>query len=488
MIYANNPALPSVAPKQSPILGWVAIIALILFTTACYFAGAGALLRTLFPVLSTLVGLFLYFRYPTLYIGFAFWVWFLIAILRRLIDYRYGWEQQGLILTSAYLVSLISFLSFIRYLPKSIRMGGLPFVMAIFSVIYGFLVGLIHFQPILVARTMLDWFTPVIFGFHLFVNWRLYPEYRKTIESVFVWCVLITGAYGIYQYIVAPEWDNFWLISTKMNTFGKPEPFGIRVWSTMHSPGPFAAVMMAGLILLFSSQSVLRLPASIAGYLAFLLSLARAAWGGWLVGLLTLLSNLKPKLQMRLVVTILVMTICVVPLTTMEPFSDIIVKRFETFSNLEQDQSLKERSGNYEDKLNIALSTPLGNGIGGTWVIDQNGKLVMIVLDSGILDTFFALGWFGAVPYLGGAIMLLYTLFQGSEGRHDSFASASRSIALAIFFQLIFSSLMLGLAGIIFWGFLGIGMAGKKYHLHQQNILIQQNLYYQEMLNRSQTS
>ncbi|NJL09452.1 MAG: O-antigen ligase domain-containing protein [Calothrix sp. SM1_7_51] len=464
MTYANNPANQGVTPKQSPILGWVAIIALILFTAACYFAGAGALLRTLFPVISTVVGLFLYFRLSHPIYGFAFLDMVLISLLRRLIDFRYGWEPQGIILTSSYLVSLITTISFIRYLPKSLRMGGLPFVMAIFSVIYAFMVGLINFQPLLVARTMLDWFTPLVFGFHLFVNWRDYPEYRKTIQSVFVWCVLLTGIYGIYQYIVAPEWDRFWLISTKMNTFGKPEPFGIRVWSTMHSPGPFAAVMMAGLILLFSSDSFIRIPASAAGYLAFLLSLARAAWGGWLVGLLSLLSNLKPRLQMRLMVTILVMTVCVVPLTTIEPFSDIIVKRFETFSNLEQDQSLKERSGNYEDKLNIALSTPLGNGIGGTWIIDSKGKLLPIVLDSGILDTFFALGWFGAIPYLGGAMMLLYTLFQGSEGGHDSFASASRAIALAIFFQLIFSSLMLGLAGIIFWGFLGMAMAGKKYH------------------------
>lgn len=87
---------------------------------------------------------------------------------------------------------------------------------------------------------------------------------------------------------------------------------------------------------------------------------------------------------------------------------------------------------------------------------------------------FFALGWFGAIPYLGGMILLLYNLFQGSEGRNDSFASASRSISLGIFSQLIFSSLMLGLAGIVLWGFIGMGMAAKKYHQHQLTAAISQ--------------
>jgi hypothetical protein len=476
-IYFDYSGGSGATPTKPATLGWAAIIGLILFTLAFYFGGAGVLLRIAFPVVSTLVGLFLYFRYPLLYLGFAWWMWFLIAILRRFIDYRYGWEPQGIILTASYLVSLISIISFIRYLPQSIRSGGLPFVVAILSVIYGFFIGLINFPPIVVARTMLDWFSPVVFAFHLFINWRDYPHYRRVIKSVFVWTVLITGAYGIFQYLVAPEWDKFWLVSTNMTSFGNPRPLEIRVWSTMHSPGPFALVMMAGLLLLFSSQSPMVLPASIVGYLSFLLSLARAAWGGWAIGLLSMLSNLKPKIQMRLVITVLVMVLCVVPLTTIEPFSKIITERFDSFSNLENDQSFLDRSNNYDRNLAIALSSVFGNGIGGTWIIDKDGRLLPIVLDSGILDSFFTLGWFGGIFYLGAAVILLYSVFQGSEGQSDSFANACRSISLAIFFQLIFSSLMLGLAGMIFWGFLAMAMAGKKYNQHQ-NALMQQSFYY----------
>lgn len=460
---------PEESEKEQPTtLAWLAIGALILFTLACYVAGAGAILRLAFPAGSFLVGVFLYVRYPVLYIGYTWWIWFLIALIRRLIDFRSGWVEPSPILLAPFLVTLITAATFLRYLPKASRMGGLPFVMAIFAVLYGFLIGSVNYQPVVVFRTMLDWISPLFFGFHILVNWRYYPQYRKNMETVFVWSVLLTGVYGVVQYLIAPEWDRYWLTQTKLTSFGEPAPMQIRVWSTMHSPGPFAVTMMAGLLLLFSSKNPFRIPASVAGYLAFLLSMARGAWGGWVVGLLSLLTNLKPKLQMRLILTILIMAVCVVPLATIEPFGSMLSERFGSISNLEKDQSYQDRSANYDRNMGIALSNVLGNGIGGTWVVDKDGKLIQIVLDSGILDTFFALGWFGALPYLGGLLLLLYDVYQTSEARSDPFANAARSISLAIVFQLVFSSLMISLGGIVMWGFLGVAMAAKKYYQHQR--------------------
>lgn len=455
------------APKEnSSLFAWLAIGSLILFTIVCYF-GAASLLRQAFPAFSFFVGLFLYFRYPALYIGFNWWIWFLIPIIRRLIDFKVGWDTNGFILITPYLVTLITFWTFVKELPRSLRIGGFPFVIAIMSVFYGMAVGLISYDRVVVFRTALDWLAPVLYGFHVFVKWRDYPSYRKNIQRVFLWCVLITGAYGIYQYLVAPEWDKFWLIQTKLNSMGNPKPLGIRVWSTMHSPGPFANIIMVGLLILLNNVRPIGFAASIVGYIAFLLTVVRSAWGGWIVGVVSLITNLRPKLQIRLVVTAIILVLCVVPLATIEPFGKVITERIESINNLEKDQSFNDRSNTYDRKLGIALSSVLGQGIGGTWIVDKDGKLVNIVLDSGILDTFFALGWFGGIPYLGAMIFILYSSFLGSESRNDSFACTARSISLAIFFQMIFSSLMLGLSGITLWGFMGIAMAAKKYNSSQ---------------------
>jgi len=162
------------------------------------------------------------------------------------------------------------------------------------------------------------------------------------------------------------------------------------------------------------------------------------------------------------------MVLCVTPLTIIKPFSDIINARLQTVTNIQKDDSYQARSQIYDRNLNIALSSPLGKGIGGTWIVNEkNGRLEPVIFDSGILDAFFALGWFGAIPYLGGISLILYNLYQGSQSRNDSFANAARAISLGMFSQLILGSSMLGLSGMILWGFMGMGMAAKKYHQYE---------------------
>ncbi|MDM9381028.1 O-antigen ligase domain-containing protein [Chlorogloeopsis sp. ULAP01] len=465
-----NNSFAESAPENPPLFGWLAILGLVLFSVACIAVGAGSIFRPGYVVVSFAVGIFLYLRYPTLYMGFLWWIWFLTPLVARLIDYRTSFDSTRFILVSQYLVTLITMHTALKNLPRSYRQGGLPFILAFLGVLYGYLIGLVKTTPFTAARGLLDWLTPISFAFYIFITWQNYPRHRQNIVRTFLWGVLVTGIYGVVQFLIAPEWDRFWLIGTKLTSFGDPEPFGIRVWSTMASPGPFATTMMAGLLLLFNSKDVLRIPASAVGYLSFLLTMVRSIWGAWLVGLLSLLSSLKPKIQMRLMVTILVMAVCVVPLANMEPFSGVISKRLETFSNLEKDNSAQIRQEIYKDGLTKALTNGLGNGIGNTFIVNEKGLLEPIVIDSGILDMFFTLGWFGAVFYLGGLILLLFQVFQYFETRVDPFMAAARAIGIACVASLPIGSGMLGVSGMILWGFLAIVMAGHKYYVHQNYV------------------
>ncbi|AFY31938.1 hypothetical protein [Calothrix sp. PCC 7507] len=457
------------SPQERSAQAWSVIIGFILLTVGCYFAGAAAMLRSVFPVTALLVGLFLYLRHPILYIGFTWWIWFLTPLLGRLIDYQVGWDATRQILIAPYLVVFVTIGTFWRHFPNALRQGGLPFVLAFFGVFYGFLIGLVYNAPIPVARGFLDWLSPIIFAFHLYTNWRDYPSYRQNIQQTFLWCVLITGAYGIFQFVVAPEWDRYWLLESKMFTSsGTPEPFGMRVWSTMHSVGPFGAVMQTGLLLLFTSSGPLIFPASVVGYLSFLLAQVRTNWGGWLFGIVMIMGSVKPKIQMRLITIILVMATCIVPLATIEPVSKIVSDRFESFANLEDDTSFKDRSGSYDRNLSLALSNVMGNGLGNIWKVNEKtGQIEVFVIDSGILDMFFTLGWVGAIPYVGGLILILVNVSKYTEARFDSFVSAARAIGITSCAQLIISSGMLSVAGMILWGFLAMTMAAHKYYQHQ---------------------
>lgn len=465
----NSPLSHPYSPKKNPLgglqpaLAWTAILGLVLFSALCTVAGAGSLLRLLFPGAAVAVGALLYLRYPVLYVGFTWWLWFLTPFLRRLVDYRSGWQDPSIMLLAPPLVTLITLASFGRHLPRLCYRDGLPFVLCWVSVVYALLIGLIRNSPAGAVLGFLNWSTPILFGCYLFMQWQDYPAYRKNMQRVFLWGILVMGAYGVVQFLIAPDWDRFWLINTDVVSFGLPEPFGIRLFSTMNSPQPFGGYMMAGLLLLFSASGPLMFLAAGVGYLAFLLSLARSAWLGWVVGLLVLIPLFKPRMQMRLVLSILIMAILVVPLVNLPPFSDVIQARLQSLSNTQEDSSITARTEGYSAILGLALSEGIGRGLGFVLESDSLGAN-----DSGVLALMFSLGWLGVLPHIGGLILILFQIFQTSQKVSDPFASTVRAAIVGIISQIGLNAIMVGVFGVLLWGLLGIGLAASKYHLHSR--------------------
>lgn len=448
-----NPQLKKIYQILTPFPAWVAIITFCLISALMGIVGVGKVANILFPAGAVSVGLFLYSRYPVMYVGFTWWIWFLAPFMRRLVDFRSGFSDPSLILLTPYLVTLLSVLTFFKLIPRAVQIGAEPFVLSAAATIYAYLVALNKSSYVAASIGMLDWFTPIIFGFYVFSQWRHYPEYRKNTESVFFWCVLITGAYGVYQYFVAPGWDTFWLTNTELVSAGKPAPFELRVWSTMHGPGVFANVMAAGLIVIMSTTSPLSLPANAVGFLSLLVSLVRSAWLGWFVGCLSLVSFLKPRLQMRLVALGLVTALLVIPLTALDSFSGVISSRLESLTNLKQDASASDRQNAYQNFLENGLTNVVGNGIaaGG-------------IFDSAIIDSLNSLGWIGTLSYWAGVVGLYARMLFGSNKGHDSFTATTRAVCLGAAIQLIGGSVMLGLPGVVMWGFLGLAAAAHKFY------------------------
>ena len=107
--------------------------------------------------------------------------------------------------------------------------------------------------------------------------------------------------------------------------------------------------------------------------------------------------------------------------------------------------------------LDDALKEFIGKG---------NGTLAP--MDSEVLDMMLTLGWLGSIPYVGGLLLLFYSLFQGSKSStSDPFACATRAITFGFLPMLAGSNVIVGISGMVFWEFLGLGMAANKYHSHQ---------------------
>jgi hypothetical protein len=439
-----------------PVGAWLPILGFILCSTLLVGLHLGSLLRLLFPFGALIVALLLYQRHPVLYLGFTWWIWFLSPWVRRMADFSGGWQEPNPVLLTPFLVTFVSGLTLLQKLPIISALGGLPFLYAITGVLYGLGIGIVNgASPPALITAFLYWSVPILFGFHLFSHWRDYPAYRNNLYSCFLWGVLIMGSYGIFQYLVAPEWDRFWMVQSEMPVIGSPEPLQIRVFSTLNSPGPFAQVLSAGLLLLLSNSKLLQGPAALVGYLAFLLSLARSAWIGWLIGMLTLLKASRVKLQLRLTATILVMAMLVMPLTMIEPFATVISTRVQSLSNPEEDVSYNARMTTYRQSVDLIFSQGLGNGLG---VVSRDSHLV---LDSGLLEMLFGMGWFGSLPYSLGLGLLFWQVMQ--QASQDAFVNTARSISIGTGLTVVLGNVLIGVPGIVVWGFLSIALAGLRY-------------------------
>jgi hypothetical protein len=442
-----------------PTFAWAAILALVICTTLAVLAGAGKILNFAFPAASFAIGIYLYFRAPILYNGFTWWIWFLAAFIRRVVDFRTSFTEPSPLLLAPFLVTSISFITAWQYLPKAHRLGGQPFIMAMLGVIYGYFVGLINIpSAFAVTREFLDWLPPVTFGFHLLINWRNFPSYYQNTQRVFAWGTLVMGAYGVFQYLTGPGWDVDWLINSGMTSAnGYPDvpvgAFGIRVFSTMQSVEPFGAFMAASLILLLNDQWFLKFPVSAVGYLAFFFSLMRSAWIGWFGGLLVLFVSLKAKYQLRLFAIILALMILIIPIVTQGSYSENIISRMQTISSADM---YSGRQNNMNAIFEQNLFNVIGSGIG------------LGLSDNALVGMLYALGWIGMLGYAGGLIILLLKLFQNLEGVPNLFLSSSRAVVATCLIRLPANGTAItGIGGLILWVFLGLMIAAQHYYQDQ---------------------
>ena len=461
--------------KLKPIEAWRAICILALATAISLVPGGIVAIAT-FPLCSLAVGWLFYRRYPLFYCSFVWWLWFVGPVIRRIIDLRCGYITPGPWIFAQTLITGFSVLTLLKHLPKAHKQGGLPFIIAAAACFYGYLINLVNegFAEIDQSTFLLfGWLAPIAFSFHLFIHWRDYPSYRQNIQRTFLWGTLFRGVYGIVQYVFAPPWDSFYLKTEQaignVTSYGTPEPFGIRVFSSMNAPQDFAAMVGTGLILLFCIRGSQKLLATGFGYLSLLLSLARSGWLSWSFGTLVLLNALKFNLKIRMLIGIFMTILIVLPVTTVEPFSTVIGDRMESLSETDEDGSLRSRKEAFNVLIDHALVTFVGYGLQSPITPNVKLKRTFVIGDNGILVILFALGWMGTLPYLLSLVFIIFQIQQASLKSKDLLLPVAYAVILGQVSQIFFKSVFYGSFAMILWGFAGIGMSARNYYLSQIN-------------------
>ena len=452
---------------------WIPIILFWVFPFAFYLVHLSSVTNYLFPAAAFALGMALYRSHPALYLSHTWWLWFITPEIRRLVDYQIGFQPISLIMLSPYLVTGLAFFTVITYLPQLRYKALFPMVLALFGVIYGYLVGIINAGIMPATFGLLNWILPILFGLHTAIYWREYEGFKRTIYRTFVWGSLVMGLYGLFQFMDPPPWDRYWMISSKMLSIGLPLPFHVRIFSTMNSPGPFAMELMGTLLMLAAGGGFWRVPAAVFGYSAFLLSLVRTAWGGWAVGILYLIYRFKPKNLIRYFFGALLVAMLALPVLTFGPIAKDLNNRFASIQHVQQNASYQARVSFYEHFLGEAFDTPIGQGIGNVGVaarLSSSGHVVDF--DSGIMEIPYVLGWLGGSLFFLGTVWISLYVSLSKWTKLDPFMAVSSAIALATLSTIPLFNNLIGTAGMFFWAFVGMAVAGIRYHgLHDPHTI-----------------
>ncbi len=442
---------------------WLLVLGFVFATLVAVLAGRAGVLKYVYPAAALAVGLALYRNQRAFYVGYVWWLWFLTPLVRRLVDYRAGYDPINPVLVAPVLVTGLSLLSLLRHLPKLQRQSLAALAPILLSLVYAYPIGLRNTGLQAATFSLLQWFVPITFGFHLATDAPRYPAYQATTCRVFTWAAFLLGLYGIWQFVTPLPWDRYWMLNTEMSTIGRPLPLEVRVFSTVNSPAPFAMVMLAGLLMLLPTRAAVHVLIGIPAYLAFLLSLVRTAWGGWIIGLGVYATYLRSPARVRLFATVGLLAVLVGAVLAL-PLGERIERRVEGLATLGEDKSLVMREATAAVVLELILNEPLGRGLGATGSAKRLATAGTETFDNGLLELFFSLGWVGGLLYLGGTLVMLAGLMGRFEPRNDPIPKVARAVSFATFAALASLNTLIGVSGVMFWGFVGLSIGARSWY------------------------
>lgn len=452
------------------LAAWSAVAALTLYVTIAVAGGGGRTLTVTYPLGCLVVALFAYVRSPATYVGFVFWSWLLTPFLRRVFDLRFGYHPASMLLVGPVLATAVAGLTLLR------RANGLrgttyvPFLLALFALLYAYTVGLIQ-QPLVAATyDLLNWGGPLLFGLHLALEWRRFPRWRSVFTTVALWGMVVTSAYGLYQFIDPPAWDRVWVYNAEMYSVGLPVPFLIRVFSTMNAPASFAAFLMFAVLVGLPAPQRWKFLALALGLTMLLLTKTRSAWAAFLVGALVLQLRQPLRALPRQWIALAVVLLLAAPAITHPRVLKAVSGRAASLSKLEEDRSYRERMQITNYVMQRLKRNPAGEGLGQ---IGSAGKLTgsngrkgsVTALDSGTLEVFSVMGWMGGALFTLAMIGILIPIARERRERRDAVTNGAAAAVIALLTASFFGNVFNGVAGVMFWSAVGLATAGRTYAL-----------------------
>ena len=396
---------------------------------------------------------------PWKYLLLTLWVAALTPFARRLVDMAAGWDAKNIMLTAPFIVTAPMVPLILQRL-RTLDAGAVLFPgVAALCVFYGFIVALLRGDLVPGLVGVADWGVPIFYFFFVAVHRDRILELLKRLPSFVATNMLLLGSYGVWQFVDPPIWDRLWMESVDLGPFGLPEPFMVRVFSTMNSAGPFSGWIMVLIIISLGFTSRLTPIARFSGLLALAFTTVRTSWGGLAIATLILVVSAGRRVATALALGSLV----VIAVVAFVPeIDEVISQRIATFDNVQQDGSLLQREEAAWRMQSLIADNPLGVGIGplgrGTIAAGPGQILFEGAIDNGILEIFGSLGWLVGFVYC--AALMAMALGCARPGRQFTFQQkVCFAAGVACLAALPLTNIATGVTGTLMWFMFGLASA-----------------------------
>ncbi len=336
-------------------------------------------------------------------------LWTLIPEVRRLVDFRLGYNSISLI-SIVPLLSLLPFAASFLYL----RAKKLHRAMAICAWLWfggftcSFAVGIANGDKFATTYAFVEFVLPTLFGLWLATVDAPSAVVFDKISGFLLWLAMPIALYGVFQFVSPPPWDQAWMRHAHIVSIGLPEPFMLRPFSTLNGPGTFADFLVTVILLSLPRLGRIK-PVQIAqltllvGTLA--LTMVRSSWLAFALGVLAYIV-MSPRRARNLMIfagvgilgTVLVFNAS--ELLGSGQAGQSISRRFSSLTDISNDDSYANRQQYLGTILINALSEPIGQGLG---VVGTAAKLTSgttVDFDNGYVARLLEMGYFGTICYL----------------------------------------------------------------------------------------
>jgi len=448
----------------SPLIaeGAAAVFMALLLPVCLYAMNLAALGRLLYPAANFLLAGFLFARRSPWYAAHCLLVFCFMSLARRLIDDQAGFDASNPALLTPYLCGLFAGLSFFEYWsrPQPKKLG--PFLVLLGCIAYGTALALLDGRFRSAIVDVLKWSIGPLFAVYLLANRENIAGLRRIFEPCLIAAAVVMSLYGVAQFASPASWDANWVRGVAelgFNSLGTPEPFQLRVFSTMNSPGAFGAILSAAIVLALKQ----RLSVCLACVAPMLVGLAlcqyRSLWAA--TALAIVLVAVAPSAGVRRT-NILALFLAALALasTALSPqIRDAVVQRASTLTELEGDESLRKRLEQYGEVLEHD-NLIVGDGLAINGASRRLDNRATVEIDGALIEVYRAMGVFVGTAFILAIAALVAGLFRAAPaaGSHIYY---DRAIVLALFVQFPIGTVHVGEIGFCAWNFLGFGLAAR---------------------------